>query len=139
MRQDGLVHQSTAAEIKTGTKSKSVGTYLPQLWFGRTPWLIIGQHKEGTFDRIRVIKAADHFGEWESKRQDELQRLVAVLSQLREAVRMDGRSCVAVYEKTSKPPVIAVFALTSDKRALPDDLISGFWDSGDTGSSTTPS
>lgn len=63
MHQEALAHRSTAAEIKTGLKAKTTGKYLPQLWFGRTPWLITGQHKQGTFNEARLINAVDEFEE----------------------------------------------------------------------------
>lgn len=50
-----LPSQSTAAEIKTSVKPKPPGAYLPQLWFGRTPWLIIGYHTDGVFREVKSL------------------------------------------------------------------------------------
>ena len=123
-----LPPQSQAAEIKTSTQFKGPGTYLPQLRFGRTPWLIVGRHTSGTFEEVRVTNVADRFEEWETKNQAELRKLVAVLTELREAVKNEGRSCVAIYERGSAPHAIKIFASVTGKRALPDELIHEFWD-----------
>ena len=97
---------------------------MPQLWFGRTPWLIIGRHDNGTFGEIKITNASDHFAEWEAKYQTELQKLVTTLSQLRKAVRRaDGRNCVAIYEQDPKSKTIKIFPSLEGKRPLPD-----FWD-----------
>lgn len=56
------------AEIKTsrvgGDPSilhKDLPNFMQQLWFGRTPWLIHGQHEDGTFKSVEPIDAAREF------------------------------------------------------------------------------
>ncbi|KAK5988184.1 hypothetical protein PT974_12324 [Cladobotryum mycophilum] len=85
-----LMPQATAAEIKTSMRPRNIGQYLPQLWFGRTPWLMIGRHDNGTFKEVKITDAAAQFEDWETRHQTELQKLVVVLGQLREAVRKNG-------------------------------------------------
>ncbi len=122
-----IMPQSTAAEIKTRTKA-GLAPYLPQLWFGRTPWLIIGLHAKGTFSRVKITDAAAHFREWEIKHQTELRKLVTILTQLREVVqKQNGRSCVAIYEQHSSHKAIKVFASTANKQALSNDMVHEFW------------
>ncbi|KAK6840247.1 hypothetical protein PG987_006113 [Apiospora arundinis] len=122
--------QEMAAEIKTTSKLRSLGKNLPQLWFGRTPWLIVGRHTQGTFEELRVTNAAATFGDWESRNQENLRMLVAVLGQLREAVKDNGgKQCVALYEKNMRPPVIRVFPSTVAKKAVPEDLRGKLWNS----------
>lgn len=119
--------QSTAAEIKTSVKPKPPGAYLPQLWFGRTPWLIIGYHTDGVFTEVKVTDAGARFIDWENKHQTKLLKLVSLLTELRKVVRKHGGgNCIAICEKGS-PPAIKIFTSGVSQRALPDDLISKFW------------
>jgi len=121
--------QSTAAEIKTRSQPQGIGAYLPQLWFGRTPWLIVGYHRNGTFNEVKISHAEARFAEWEDKNQTALCRLVTVLARLGEAVKNKSSNCVAVCCKGSASPVIKVFGSTTNKQALPRDLIQKFWSS----------
>ncbi|KAF6837178.1 hypothetical protein CPLU01_03290 [Colletotrichum plurivorum] len=122
--------QSLAAEIKTAKvgKSKSVGSFMPQLWFGRTPWLISGRHTGGCFTEVKFTDTGSQFGDWEDRQQTNLRKLVTVLDQLRGAVEANGGGhCVAICEKATAPPVIRVFPSTVDRKAVPDDLRRRLW------------
>lgn len=123
--------QSTAAELKTRSKFSGTGSHMPQLWFGRTPWLIVARHTNGTFEEIRIHHAAAQFAEWEDKNQTALRKLVTVLTRLGEVVKTKGGNCVAICDKGSASPVIKVFGSTTNKQALPRDLIRKFWSSPD--------
>ncbi|KAI8233395.1 geranylgeranyl pyrophosphate synthetase [Colletotrichum sp. SAR 10_96] len=126
--------QSMAAEIKTTTKPKGPSAYMPQLWFGRTPWLIIGQHENGTFAQLKITNTAALFTSWEERNQVDLRKLVTALARLREAVTEHGGShCVAIYEKTANTPEIKVYPSSAVKKAVPDDLRRMLWDSWSTG------
>lgn len=120
--------QSTTAEIKTSSSNKTLSSFLPQLWFGRTPWLIMAHHAEGTFDKINITNAEAKFVAWETKHQDELRKMVSLLSQLRQSVKKSGfKRCIAICEKHTKPRELNIFASAHEKSALPEDLISKFW------------
>jgi hypothetical protein len=124
-----IMPQSTAAEIKSKAKHTGINAFLPQVWFGRTPWLIMGTHTEGTFHNIKITNAAAHFGRWETEHQVELRKMVTVLAELREAVRSNGdQGCAAVYEKDpSGSRVIKVFPLANGKTTLSGEVIREFW------------
>ncbi|KAK1843022.1 hypothetical protein CCHR01_14327 [Colletotrichum chrysophilum] len=126
--------QSMAAETKTATKPKDPTAYMPQLWFGRTPWLIIGQHENGTFEQLKITDTAALFASWEERHQADLRKLVTVLARLREAVTEHGGShCVAIYEKTANTPEIKVYPSSAVKKAVPGDLRRMLWESWSTG------
>ncbi|EQL02192.1 geranylgeranyl pyrophosphate synthetase [Ophiocordyceps sinensis CO18] len=129
---DAVIPQSATAEIKTAVQPKGPGTYLQQLWLGRTPWLIVGRHRQGKFRDIEITNVAAEFAEWEKRQQGALQKLVTILEMLRQAVRQavtrNGAStCVVICERQSKPREIKIFAIRKDRKALPDDLIARFW------------
>lgn len=127
-----LQPQAAMAEIKSTTRQKgNTFKYTPQLWFGRTPWLLVGRHSQGTFQEVSVVHAADIFSAWEETHQTELCKLSALLAQLRDHVlrlsRSGNGSFVAVCEKSGSR-AIRIFASTENgKQALPDDLVKHFW------------
>lgn len=64
------------AELKTFHGEKfCIEKYLPQLWFGRTPNLLVGTHIDGTFHKLEAINVASRLLEWETKHQEELRKL----------------------------------------------------------------
>ncbi|KAJ4161694.1 uncharacterized protein LMH87_007717 [Akanthomyces muscarius] len=112
--------QSSAAELKTARKHKSVGQFMPQLWFGRTPWLIVGEHEEGTFHSISITHAQPLFRQWEIRQQVALRKLVEVLRALREAVEKNNcKNCVALYIQKSDSKVLQVYGSTVERNPLP--------------------
>ncbi|KAB5542672.1 geranylgeranyl pyrophosphate synthetase [Coniochaeta sp. 2T2.1] len=125
------MQQSTAAELKSKSKRQSgggIGAFLPQLWFGRTPWLIVGRHAEGTFTEIGVVEASAQFARWETDHQVGLRKLVAVLGELRDAVRKNGgRGCAGVCEKGPRGRSIGVYDLVREGVGVPEEVIKRFW------------
>ncbi|EPS37266.1 hypothetical protein H072_9062 [Dactylellina haptotyla CBS 200.50] len=137
----GVMPQSTAAEIKTTARMKGRGRYIPQLWFGRTPWLIVAHHNFGIFDGIQVTNVVDagDFAYWETRYQDALRKMVTLIEKMRETVRRNqGKYCVAIFEQFSNPRCIKVYASSREKQALPDELVDLFWLGEDGGVSLAP-
>ncbi|GJC99095.1 geranylgeranyl pyrophosphate synthetase [Colletotrichum higginsianum] len=125
-REAMVMPQSTTAEIKSAAKVRPLSWRMPQLWFGRTPWLIIGHHADGKFHDVKITEAAAHFTDWEKKQQTALRKLATVLGELRAAVRgNEGRYSAAVFERGSGS--IRVFDLTSNRQAVPEDLRKKLW------------
>ncbi|KAK6535664.1 hypothetical protein TWF694_002117 [Orbilia ellipsospora] len=125
-----IMPQSTAAELKTTTRFKSLGQCIPQLWFGRTPWLIVAHHKAGTFDGVNITHVKpDDFIAWETRLQEPLQKMVTLISQLKEAIiEHRGKPCVATFDQTLSPRCIKVYASSLvEKQALSNDLIDQCW------------
>ncbi|TGJ62257.1 hypothetical protein EYR41_002236 [Orbilia oligospora] len=126
--------QSIAAEIKTFTEKRGLRRHLniPQLWFGRTHWLIAGRHNNGTFDGIDVSYVKpEEFIDWEIQFQEPLRKMVTVIAQLRDIVEKNkGFHCVAIFEQKERPKVIKIYASSSPgKKPLPKSLIKHFWTS----------
>ncbi|TQN66773.1 hypothetical protein CSHISOI_08671 [Colletotrichum shisoi] len=121
-----VMPQPATAEIKSAAKARPLSWRMPQLWFGRTHWLIVGHHADGNFHDVRITDAAAHFADWETRQQTALRKLATVLGELRAAVRgNEGRHCAAVFERGSGS--IRVFDLTSDRQAVPEDLKEKLW------------
>ncbi|KAK2025929.1 hypothetical protein LX32DRAFT_702301 [Colletotrichum zoysiae] len=121
-----VMDQSTTAELKSTCSEKRIKQVMPQLWFGRTPWLIVGRHTNGTFDDVKITNVTEEFAEWEATKQEALRKLVTLLEELRTAIRRNGgRPCAAVLERRSG--VIGVFDLMNNNQAVPADLRQKLW------------
>nr|POE56434.1 hypothetical protein CFP56_33406 [Quercus suber] len=123
--------QGHTAEIKTKTKSISLGKVMPQLWFGRVGHLIRSYHVGGSFGKVDMTQITDEFSTWEAeeKNQIALRKMAAVLSSLRQLVqRNDGHMCVAIVEN-ARHTELQVLSSSGwqARKPLPDDLISKFW------------
>ncbi|KAL2691385.1 hypothetical protein Neosp_001770 [[Neocosmospora] mangrovei] len=122
--------QTQAAEIKSIRRNgKPLNTMLPQLWFGRTPYLVRGYHDDGNFTMIRNENVEENLKDWEAKDQNQmaLRGVVSLLGQLREVVRnSETKSCIAVC-LSEKPLKLRVFSMAQKKLPLPEKVIEKFW------------
>ncbi|KAI0198031.1 hypothetical protein F4808DRAFT_463241 [Astrocystis sublimbata] len=120
--------QCMAAELKTTFEKRELDRSMPQLWFGRTPWLITGWRWFERFYRYTVVNVQNEFADWERRYQDELGKLVSLLSRLREAVRRSGaKQCKAVCMRQSSDRSLQIYRLKENDEALPEELIHKFW------------
>lgn len=123
-----MTPQSATAELKSAKYPKSKGKYMPQLWFGRTPWLIIGSHNDGVFHSVDVTHAASSFSQWETQHQNGLRKLATLIRELRDAALQNKRSSlVAIYQKNESPKAIKLFMSRQRRGALPEELVTQFW------------
>ena len=122
-------NQTHLAEIKTGKQAFAMGKIMPQVWFGRTPFLIKGHHVAGTFDRVEVTKISDEFEAWEMKagNQEALGKVVHLLSWLRQIVRgAKEKACIAICTRQDNNQ-IRLFLPNCVKRPMPDSTVARFW------------
>ncbi|CAM1511856.1 Fc.00g093690.m01.CDS01 [Cosmosporella sp. VM-42] len=133
----GIVTPHTkTAELKS-SGGKHIRPSTPQLWFGRTPFLIRGYHTDGVFHNIDVVKAEDRFKAWETETrlQDGLRKLSKLLSELRDVVKdSKGRACMVIHNSRDRS-CLKIFAVNSGRKPLPKDVIDKFW-AGDTSAKT---
>lgn len=128
IRRGAGTQQESVAEVKSRTKTKP--EWLPQLWLGRTRYLITGHHENGTFDKVHVHDLREQLEAWEKNEvnQEALQKMAMLLSRLRDVVRAnEAKPCVVICEKAVKPPVLRIHALTSGKGPLPASMMDKFW------------
>lgn len=122
--------QASLAELKTQVGMKNRPKVVPQLWFGRTRYLIKGYHQGGHFDKVSVEDCRERLVAWENDEvnQNSLRKMALLISRLRDVVAAtEGKACVAVYEK-GVDPALRVFVSTSGKAPLPRSIIDEFWD-----------
>ncbi|KAF4974933.1 hypothetical protein FZEAL_8196 [Fusarium zealandicum] len=126
-----LTPHSQAAEIKSvRPNGAALGKMLPQLWFGRTPYLIRGYHVDGNFSQIKVDSIDKDLRGWETRESNQtaLRKMAALIGQLRDAVKgSETKSGVAVCMR-DRPLTLKVFATAQSKTPLPRALIEQFWE-----------
>lgn len=110
-----VVPNSNMAELKTKVFRPDLEKHsygLPaakdQLWFGRTPHLIVGYYtaETGVFHRIRHMSGKELCATWETSMQEPLRKLVSLLAQVRDMLRAEPgpfRSAVLVREEKGGP------------------------------------
>ncbi|KAF6818218.1 geranylgeranyl pyrophosphate synthetase [Colletotrichum musicola] len=90
---------SHLSEMKSKQKKMRVEDAMDQLWFGRTPRLILGKHQHGTFSDPQIHDCESRFAGWEDKHQASLQKVAKVLTSLRQQVmKMEGKCAIGVYD-----------------------------------------
>ncbi|OCL05604.1 geranylgeranyl pyrophosphate synthetase [Glonium stellatum] len=128
IRRGHVVPSSTMAEIKARGGRIRLSELLPQLWFGRTPNLLVGAHENGTFKRVDRTNAEARFPDWETKNQKELRKLARLIENLRNlTMKTSEKACVVVCNHNVKPLSLKVFTPVAKKAVLPDRLINQFW------------
>ncbi|KAK3332868.1 geranylgeranyl pyrophosphate synthetase [Cercophora scortea] len=124
-----IMPQSTAAELKSTSKpgKTSISNYLPQLWFGRTSWLIVGSHNEGTFVETKVTNVDQRLKQWEMGRQEDLRKLVTLLAEIRGALRgRGGQRFAVVYEKHGTSRILKMYKVV-DQNVVGESVVGQFW------------
>lgn len=119
--------QSDLVELKTNRKSRN--QIMPQLWFGRTPYLIRGHHTAGRFEKVEVSRAGDDFKAWETNESNQrsLRKVVSLVSQIRDIVtKVEGNAAVMIFQK-EQPERLEIFARNAKKSPLPFDIVRTFW------------
>ncbi|KAI4692886.1 uncharacterized protein J4E88_001256 [Alternaria novae-zelandiae] len=120
-----FVDPSKLAEIKA-KKVARLTEALPQLWFGRTPFFMNGNHDKGTVRSVSISHAEKEYPRWEEANQGRLRKMVSLLAELRDAVaRTKERAAVLVYDEKGGP--LKVFAMKKNHGVLPSETIAKHW------------
>lgn len=120
-----FIDPSKLAEIKA-RKAERINDAMPQLWFGRTPYLLVGKHVQGRFHSTTCTQVERQFGAWEENNQNNLRKLVALLAELKRSVQeVEGRAAVLIYEERGAP--LQVFRVKNKTDVLPEDVIEVHW------------
>ncbi|KAI8170022.1 hypothetical protein K4K50_010601 [Colletotrichum sp. SAR 10_71] len=84
-------------ELKARRKMK-LPEVLDQIWFGRTPHLINGIHKEGKISQLKHTHCEPLFKEWEEGQKENLAKLAQLIEILRQKVRVtEGQHLIAIF------------------------------------------
>lgn len=120
------ISSSKLAEIKA-RKFERINGSMPQLWFGRTPYLLTGKHINGVVHSVSCSHVGLQFTEWETANQDKLCKLVSLLAELKRIVRETGEGAAILLCEHKGAP-IQIFKAKNEKDVLPRDIIKKHWD-----------
>jgi hypothetical protein len=119
---------SSLAELKTH-KTARVNKAKPQLWFGRTPYLITGKHVEGTVHSVSCDHVGEKFEAWETTHQGRLRKLVKLLRELKQVVgAMENRTAILVCQRRGSS--LRIFSEKQTSEVLPSDIADRHWKRG---------
>ncbi|KAL4912230.1 hypothetical protein BDW62DRAFT_216479 [Aspergillus aurantiobrunneus] len=81
-----VVPQSATFDLKTRSAKKEyadvVKGELPRLWLAQVPNFVVGFHKSGLFDDVRVVDVRREVQQWEKEHESDLRKLAALLDML---------------------------------------------------------
>lgn len=119
------VASETLAELKTH-KTERISKTMPQLWFGRIPYLITGKHVVGVIQSISYTHVEERFRDWENSNQETLRKLVSLLRELKCIVSaMKSHTAIVVCQRRGAP--LTVFSAKKSIAVLPTDIIERHW------------
>ena len=120
-----FISSSSLAEVKI-RKAASISEAIPQLWFGRTPYLLTGRHVQGVVHSVRCSHVEPKFRNWEAANQGKLRKLVNLLAELaRIASEMRGGTAILVCQSRGAP--LQVFEVKKETTVLPASIIAKHW------------
>ncbi|KAF6802997.1 geranylgeranyl pyrophosphate synthetase [Colletotrichum sojae] len=118
---------SNLSEVKASPKIK-LRDVMDQLWFGRTPRLIICRHNRGTFHEAEIHDCESKFAEWEQRNQATLQELVKILTSLRQEVtKIEGKRAIGVCDTERGKKNIQVWTCVQADAPIPVKYIERHW------------
>lgn len=116
---------ATLAELKV-RKIERPNQAMPQLWFGRIPYLITGKHVTGVVHSISCVHAKQNFESWEKTNQETLRKLASLLKELKRVVHeVKGQTAIVVCQQRGAP--LAIFSAKNNVAVLPTDTIERHW------------
>ncbi|KAJ4366752.1 hypothetical protein N0V95_000081 [Ascochyta clinopodiicola] len=119
------VRSEKLAELKAH-KVERTGQAMPQLWFGRTPYLITGKHTDGIVHTISCNNAGEKFEAWEEKNQDTLRKLVSLITELK-TITSTTKDRTAIVLCKEKGAPLTVFSTKQTVPVLPADITKRHW------------
>lgn len=122
-----IVPSSSMAELKTYQGGHFyMDKHLPQLWFGRTSNLLVGNHINGTFHKLEALNVARQLLKWERMHQKVLRKLVWLITKLHKIAQgRTGGCCVLVGKGKAKRAT--VYGAAKQTSVLPDYIVKKFW------------
>jgi hypothetical protein len=101
--------------------------HFPRMYFGRIPTLIVGTYRDGLFSSIQAFSAKHMLTEWEAERQDDLRKLVRLLSDWKEVTKQAGGKAIALCDAQFWPLKFNVYKSDSPRGFLEEAMEKKFW------------
>lgn len=93
IRRGRFTESAKLTEIKVrklGRNYHHLNEAMSQLWFGRTPYLLLGRATDGNVHSISCRNVEAKFAEWEKFNEERLKKLVTLLAELKQTMRETG-------------------------------------------------
>ncbi|KAF2811985.1 uncharacterized protein BDZ99DRAFT_441037 [Mytilinidion resinicola] len=123
------IPKGTTKVIIKAKKAEKLNDAMPQLWFGRTRYLLTGKHVNGVFRSISTSHVEPKFTNWEMVNQENLRKLVGLLADLKRIVRETKRGAAMLLCESKGAP-LRVLEAKSERSALPEEMIMKHWSFG---------
>ncbi|KAK1638492.1 hypothetical protein BDP81DRAFT_315711 [Colletotrichum phormii] len=101
-----------------------------QMYFGRTPHLIIGQHEKGEFTNVRTEDCESMMETWEWWNHEPLNKLAYLLGSLRERVKKaiaEGKRAFAIYNTMWDKTALEIWTTLMRQAPILQKLERMFW------------
>ena len=117
------IPQKAVFDLKTRSAKRELEMeeILPRLWVNQTPNLIVGYHKSGLFDDIRIEAVQGRINEWEAQNGKEINRLIATLQKIMAALRASDRKRLEIV-RLGVDSLDIRERTDGDQRVVPSDL-----------------
>ena len=117
------IPQKAVFDLKTRsfTRRIDMADVLPRLWVSQTPNFLIGYHKAGVFDEIRIEDLYQDIKDWERDNEHSLRRLEAIVRRIVEIARSSKGQGLEV-SRLGNGPLLVRRLLDTTWHALPTDL-----------------
>jgi hypothetical protein len=118
-----MVPQKAVLDIKTRSFRRPIDMdeVLPHVWVNQTPNFVIGYHKSGLFDDVKIKDLQDQISQWEEDHQPDLQRLNAIIHRVVETAKeMEGKKLD--INRAGTGPLELRMPLDSSTSTLPPEL-----------------
>ncbi|KAI9766467.1 MAG: hypothetical protein M1840_006574 [Geoglossum simile] len=126
IRSGRTVPLSSIVEIKTRSIKKlfQIKDVIPQLWLSQTPYLYLGYHNAGNFERVDKHAMSAEYARWEDDHQEQIRKLVGLLKKLREiAEGVEGKRCVVACEAGSEASSLKVYESAKKNAVLSEEVM----------------
>lgn len=126
------VPQDAVFDIKTRSFRNLIdmpGEILPRLWVNQTPNFILGYHKRGCFDDVRVQDIRQDLRDWEKENEHFLDQFNSLVHRIISIARKSGPGCGLEVSRKEDGPIQVRKLLDTGWHALPSDLRQKWQDS----------
>ncbi|ESZ91389.1 hypothetical protein SBOR_8208 [Sclerotinia borealis F-4128] len=118
-------------EVKTAKMGRSPprAKLMPQLYFSQTKHLIVANYDGGTFDEAHITETdkTEDMREWEEENQEKLQKLLHLISSIRDIVNgTEGKKAVLLCER-GKKNLIRVLEQKGKGLQLEEKFVTQLW------------
>lgn len=131
-----LVPQCATFELKTRTIKRMDEDFFAEfairLWLTQTPHFLVGFHRAGVFDEIRISDVRSKVTAWQSENQDNIKRFAGLIEIILERIRSEPSGMLELWRHETGDLEFRV-PLEENLCALPEEVEERWTDASDRG------